>query len=104
MLSSHGGILTIAMQHHGEENLIKLTHYDETKKKAHDSPEIFRAKEKLKLSHNGPSYRSNLHSLLCMSAWVDPGFLQRGFICIKVWGFALLFRFADFLSFFLKIP
>ena len=21
---------------------------------------------------------------------VDPGFLERGFICIKVWGFALL--------------
>ena len=23
-------------------------------------------------------------------AGVDPGFLERGFICIKVWGFALL--------------
>ena len=21
----------------------------------------------------------------------DPGFLERGFICLKVWGFALLF-------------
>ena len=23
-------------------------------------------------------------------AGADPGFLERGFICIKVWGFALL--------------
>ena len=30
----------------------------------------------------------------------DPGFLERGFICIKVWGV----RFADFISFFLNIP
>ena len=22
--------------------------------------------------------------------WADPGFLERGLICIKVWGFALL--------------
>ena len=25
-----------------------------------------------------------------MSSGVDPGFLERGFICIKVWGLALL--------------
>ena len=30
----------------------------------------------------------------------DPGFLERGFICIKRWGV----RFADFTSFFLNIP
>ena len=36
--------------------LIKLTHYDETKKRAHDS-QIVRAKENLKLSHDGSSYR-----------------------------------------------
>ena len=32
MFSSHGSLLTIAMY-----NLIKLTHYGETKKRAHDS-------------------------------------------------------------------
>ena len=30
----------------------------------------------------------------------DPGFLERGFICINVWGV----RFADLISFFLNIP
>ena len=50
MLSPHGGFLTIVMYH-----LIKLTRYDETKKKAHD-PQIVRAKENLKLNHDGPSY------------------------------------------------
>ena len=30
----------------------------------------------------------------------DPGFLERGFICIKVLGV----RFADFISFFFNIP
>ena len=25
-----------------------------------------------------------------MSTGADPGFLERGFLCIKVWGFALL--------------
>ena len=39
-----------------EKNLIKLTHYDETKKSAHDS-QIVKAKENLKLSHGGPSKR-----------------------------------------------
>ena len=39
-----------------ENNLIKLTLHDETKKRAHDS-QIVRAKENLKLSHGGSSYR-----------------------------------------------
>ena len=67
MLSLHEGFLTIAMYHHRElpkycnasskrNNQIKLTHYDETKKKAHDS-QIARAKENPKLSHGGPSHR-----------------------------------------------
>ena len=33
-----------------------ITHYDETKKRAHDS-QIVRVKENLKLSHGGSSYR-----------------------------------------------
>ena len=37
-------------------NQIKLTHYDDTKKKTHDS-QIVRAKENLKLSYGGPSQR-----------------------------------------------
>ena len=37
-------------------NLIILTHYDEEKKRAHDS-QIVRVKEHLKLSHGGPSQR-----------------------------------------------
>ena len=32
------------------------------------------------------------------SSGADPGFLESGFICIMVWGFA------DFISFFLNIP
>ena len=39
-----------------ENTLIKLIHLDETKKTAHDL-QIVRAKENLKLSHGGPSYR-----------------------------------------------
>ena len=39
-----------------ENTLIKLTLHDETKKRAHDS-QIVRAKENLKLSHGGSSYR-----------------------------------------------
>ena len=39
-----------------ENTLIKLTLHDETKKRAHDS-QIVRAKENLKLSHDGSSYR-----------------------------------------------
>ena len=42
------------MYHH---SLIKLTHYDETKKRAHDSQVAMIAKEDLKLSHGGPSQR-----------------------------------------------
>ena len=34
---------------------------------------------------------------------MGPGFLERGFICIKVWGFALMIRF-DFISFFSNTP
>ena len=37
-------------------NLIKLTTYDETKRRAQES-QIDRAKEDLKLSHDGPSQR-----------------------------------------------
>ena len=37
-----------------ENTLIKLTHHDETKKRAHVS-HIVRAKENLKLSHEGPA-------------------------------------------------
>ena len=38
-----------------EKTLIKLTHHNETKKRAHDS-QIVRAEEKIKLSHGGSSY------------------------------------------------
>ena len=37
-----------------ENTLIKLTHNDETKKRAHNS-QIVRAKENLKLSHEDPA-------------------------------------------------
>ena len=40
----------------GRNKLIKLTNYDETKKRVHDL-KIVRAKENVKLSHGGPSYR-----------------------------------------------
>ena len=30
----------------------------------------------------------------------EPGFLERGFICIKVWGVG----FAGFISFFINVP
>ena len=39
-----------------EKDLIKLTHNDKTKKRAHDL-QIVRAKVNLKLSHGGPSQR-----------------------------------------------
>ena len=39
-----------------ENTLIKFTLHDETKKRAHES-QIVRAKENLKLSHGGSSYR-----------------------------------------------
>ena len=35
-----------------------------------------------------------------LATGADPGFLESGFVCIKVWGV----RFADFISFFLNIP
>ena len=35
--------------------MIKITHYDETEKRAKES-QIVRANENLKLSHGGPSY------------------------------------------------
>ena len=54
MLSSHGGFQTIAM-----DIIIKLMHYDETEKRAHDL-QIVRAKENLKLRHGGPSYSQAL--------------------------------------------
>ena len=45
------------MYHHREtKKKLKLPHYDDTKKRAHDS-QIVRAKEKLKLSYGGPSQR-----------------------------------------------
>ena len=44
------------MHHHREKNLIKLTHYDETNKIAHDA-QIVRDEENLKLSYCGPSQR-----------------------------------------------
>ena len=52
MFSSHGTLLSIALYYLGEKTLIKLlTHYDETKKRAHDS-QIVRVNENLKLSKN----------------------------------------------------
>ena len=50
-----------------ENTLIKLTHYDETTKMAHDS-QIVRAKESLKLSHGGSSYRCALGTNLPIKA------------------------------------
>ena len=55
MFSSYGDHLTNALYHHGE-TLFKLTHHDETKKRAHGS-QIVRGKENLKFSHGGSSYR-----------------------------------------------
>ena len=49
MLSSHGDFVSS-----WGNNVIKLTHYDETKKRAHDS-QIVRAKENL--IQGGPSYK-----------------------------------------------
>ena len=54
LVSSHGGFLINASSQ--RNNLIKLTHYDETKKRAHDS-RIVRAKETLKLSYIWPRQR-----------------------------------------------
>ena len=41
------------------DNIVKLKHYDDTRKIAYDS-QIFRAKEYLKLSHDGPSQNNQL--------------------------------------------
>ena len=46
-------------------NLSKLEHYDETKKRAHNSQKV-RAKENLKLSHGGPSQRQ----ASCTNPWI----------------------------------
>ena len=56
MFSSHGSLLTNAMVSPWSNTLIKLTNYEETKKRAHDS-QIVRGKENLKLIHGGSSYR-----------------------------------------------
>ena len=52
MFSWHGGFITNAMHLPSSQrnNQIKLTHNDETKKRAHDS-QIVRAKEYLKAMH-----------------------------------------------------
>ena len=39
-----------------DKSQIKLTYYDDTKKRVHDS-QIVRAKESFKLSYGGPSHR-----------------------------------------------
>ena len=36
---------------------------------------------------------------ICLITGADPGFLERGFICIKGWGLT-----ADFVTVFLNIP
>ena len=51
MFSSHGSNVSS-----WGNTLIKLTHYDVTKKRAHDS-QIVTGKENLKLSHGASSYR-----------------------------------------------
>ena len=56
MLNLHGSFLTNAVLSSYRNTIIKLTPYDETKKRAHNS-KIARAKENLKLSHGGFSYR-----------------------------------------------
>ena len=64
MLSSHGGYLTIAMQHNTETILSN----GETKSRAHD-PDIVGAKEDLKLSHGGPSQRQASDTNLTFKAF-----------------------------------
>ena len=53
LFSSHGDFLTYVM-HHYRKRLIKLTQFDETKKRAHDS-QIVRAKENINWSYGRPS-------------------------------------------------
>ena len=52
MLSSHGGFLTIANVSSYRNKIIKLTHYEDTEKRAHNS-QIVRAKENLNLATVG---------------------------------------------------
>ena len=64
------------MYHHRKNNIIKLTHYGETEKRAHNS-KIVKAKENLKLSPDGPS---------CNQAPTNPLKLYvRAFIESEVW-------------------
>ena len=51
--------------------------------------------------HSGLLLCSVRVSLICLNgSGADLGFLERGFVFIKVWGF----RFAELISFFLNIP
>ena len=54
LFNSQEGFLANAMHQHRKNNLVKLTNYEETKKRACDS-QIVRAKENFKLSYGGPS-------------------------------------------------
>ena len=71
-----------------ENTLIKLTLHDETKKRAHDS-QIVRAKENLKMSHDGSHtyqiYQGNCHPAN-MPIWVPYGLpiwgVQPGLACV----------------------
>ena len=56
MISLLGGFQAFAM-HHYRNNLIKLTHYDKTKKRAHDS-QIVRAEDNLFNSASLPNAES----------------------------------------------
>ena len=58
LFSSHGGFPSLCNVSSQRNNLIKLTHYDETKKMAHDS-KIVRATENVKFDHVGPSQRQS---------------------------------------------
>ena len=56
MFSSHGSLLTIAIYHHEETTLIKLTHYDETKKMAHDQGWVVKTTAGLKQLNSPDQY------------------------------------------------
>ena len=51
--------------------LIRLTHCDETKKRAHGTEKV-RAKENLKLSHGGSSYLTDKHQASLVMPNCDP--------------------------------
>ena len=70
MFTSNVGFLTYSMHHHRKNNLIKLTHYDETKKRAHNS-QIVRAKGKFQLRHGGPSQIHALETKLYVRAVIE---------------------------------